>query len=50
MEQNARAALTVADHGFVLEMGEFALHGPAAELAQDPRVIDTYLGAARKNR
>jgi branched-chain amino acid transport system substrate-binding protein len=31
----------------VLEMGEIALEGPAAELARDPRVIDTYLGAAR---
>ncbi len=48
VEQNARAALAVADHGYVLEMGEVSLHGPAAELAQDPRVIDTYLGAARK--
>ncbi len=47
VEQNARAALAVADHGYVLEMGELALQGPAAELAQDPRVIDTYLGAAR---
>jgi branched-chain amino acid transport system ATP-binding protein len=47
VEQNARAALQVADHGYVLEMGEFALQGPAAELALDPRVIDTYLGAAR---
>ena len=48
VEQNARAALEVADHGYVLEMGEIALEGPAAELARDPRVIDTYLGAARK--
>jgi branched-chain amino acid transport system ATP-binding protein len=48
VEQNARAALAVADHGYVLEMGEVSLHGPAAELAQDSRVIDTYLGAARK--
>jgi branched-chain amino acid transport system ATP-binding protein len=47
VEQNARAALQVADHGYVLEMGEFALQGPAQELALDPRVIDTYLGAAR---
>ena len=47
VEQNARAALEVADHGYVLEMGEIALSGPAAELARDPRVIDTYLGAAR---
>jgi branched-chain amino acid transport system ATP-binding protein len=48
VEQNARAALEVADRGYVLEMGEIALEGPAAELARDPRVIDTYLGAARK--
>lgn len=48
IEQNARAALAVADHGYVLEMGELALQGPAAELAQDSRVIDTYLGTAKK--
>jgi branched-chain amino acid transport system ATP-binding protein len=48
IEQNARAALEVADHGYVLETGSFALQGPASELAGDPRVIDTYLGAARQ--
>ena len=48
VEQNARAALAVADHGTVLEMGEVSLAGPATQLANDPRVIDTYLGAARK--
>ena len=48
VEQNARAALETADFGYVLEMGEVALSGPAEELATDPRVIDTYLGAARK--
>lgn len=48
VEQNARAALAVADQGYVLEMGEIGLHGPASQLAQDPRVIDTYLGAAKK--
>ena len=47
VEQNARAALDVADHGYVLEMGEIALDGPARDLAKDSRVIDTYLGAAR---
>ena len=49
IEQNARAALAVADYGYVLEMGELSLHGPSAALAEDPRVIDTYLGAARKD-
>ena len=48
VEQNARAALQVADYGYVLEMGELGLHGPADTLASDPRVIDTYLGAARQ--
>jgi branched-chain amino acid transport system ATP-binding protein len=48
VEQNARAALEVADYGYVLEMGEIALEGPASELARDPRVIETYLGASRK--
>ena len=48
VEQNARAALEVADHAYVLEMGEIALQGPARELAADPRLIDTYLGAAQK--
>ena len=49
VEQNARAALAVADHGYVLEMGDIALQGPAHALAQDSRVIDTYLGAAKKD-
>ena len=47
VEQNARAALEVADYGYVLETGEIGLHGPASELAHDPRVIETYLGATR---
>jgi branched-chain amino acid transport system ATP-binding protein len=44
IEQNARAALEVADHGYVLETGRIVLDGPARELAGDARVIDTYLG------
>ena len=40
VEQNARAALEVADYGYVLEMGEIALEGAAADLAKDPRVIE----------
>jgi len=47
VEQNARAALEVADYGYVLETGEIGLHGPARELSGDPRVIETYLGATR---
>ena len=48
VEQNARAALDVADYAYVLETGELRLHGPASELAHDPRVVETYLGAARR--
>ena len=48
IEQNARAALQIADYGYVLETGDIALHGPAAELASNPRVIDSYLGLARR--
>ncbi len=47
VEQNARAALEVADYGYVLETGDLVLQGPATELAVDPRVIETYLGAKR---
>lgn len=44
IEQNARAALQVADHAYVLEMGRVTMAGPAKELAQDPRVAEVYLG------
>ena len=44
VEQNARAALAVADRAYVLEMGSVALSGKASELASDPRIIETYLG------
>ncbi|MDE2082072.1 MAG: ABC transporter ATP-binding protein [Burkholderiales bacterium] len=50
VEQNARAALAVADHGYVLETGCFVLQGPARQLAGDARVIETYLGAAAPSR
>jgi len=47
VEQNARAALQVADYGYVLETGEIALHGPAHDLADNPRVIESYLGLGK---
>jgi branched-chain amino acid transport system ATP-binding protein len=47
VEQNARAALQVADYGYVLEMGRVALEGPCADLAEDARVVETYLGRKR---
>ncbi|SEB21330.1 ABC transporter ATP-binding protein [Variovorax sp. YR216] len=49
VEQNARAALQVADRGYVLETGAVALTGPAQALLHDRRIIDTYLGLGNKN-
>jgi branched-chain amino acid transport system ATP-binding protein len=46
VEQNVRAALKVADYGYVMEGGRFVLEGPAAQLRDDPRVRDAYLGGA----
>ena len=44
VEQNARAALKVADRGYVLETGRIILDGAAAELREDPEVQRAYLG------
>jgi branched-chain amino acid transport system ATP-binding protein len=48
IEQNARAALQVSDHGYVLETGDVSMQGAATELASNPKVIETYLGLSRK--
>ncbi|MHB0770572.1 ABC transporter ATP-binding protein [Bradyrhizobium sp. 5.13L] len=44
VEQNARAALQIADYGYVIEGGRVVLEGPAAELQADANVVATYLG------
>jgi branched-chain amino acid transport system ATP-binding protein len=44
VEQNASAALEVADYALVLETGRIVLEGPAAEVANDPAVVAAYLG------
>jgi branched-chain amino acid transport system ATP-binding protein len=44
VEQNARAALELADRAYVMESGQVVAEGPAAELARDERVQIAYLG------
>jgi branched-chain amino acid transport system ATP-binding protein len=44
IEQNARRALEVADHGYILEQGRIVLEGPAQELQENPDVKEFYLG------
>jgi branched-chain amino acid transport system ATP-binding protein len=44
VDQNARAALAIADRAYVMETGRIVLHGPAAELLRDPQVQQAYLG------
>lgn len=44
VEQNARAALKVAHHSYVLERGEIVMEGLAGELLHNPRVKEVYLG------
>ncbi|MCP9791054.1 ABC transporter ATP-binding protein [Vulcanococcus limneticus Candia 3F8] len=44
VEQNAQAALSIADRGVVLEAGRLTLAGPAAELLADPTLQAAYLG------
>jgi branched-chain amino acid transport system ATP-binding protein len=44
VDQNARAALAVADRGYVMETGRIVAEGRAAELLRDPKVQHAYLG------
>ena len=44
VEQNAKAALQIADRAYVMELGSFILDGAASAVAADPRVIASYLG------
>jgi branched-chain amino acid transport system ATP-binding protein len=44
VEQNARAALQIADRGYVLETGRVTLEGDSTALAADPRIVEMYLG------
>jgi branched-chain amino acid transport system ATP-binding protein len=44
VEQNAQAALQIADRAYVMELGEFVLNGPAKDIAANQRVAASYLG------
>jgi branched-chain amino acid transport system ATP-binding protein len=44
VEQNARVALSASQYGYVLENGEIRLHGPSAELIDNPEIRAAYLG------
>ena len=44
IEQNANMALSIANRAYVLETGNIAIEGAAADLAKDPRVKNAYLG------
>jgi branched-chain amino acid transport system ATP-binding protein len=44
VEQNARAALEVADYAYVMELGAITTQGSPAEISGDPRLVESYLG------
>ena len=44
VEQNARAALEVADYTYVMELGAITTQGSPAEISNDPRLVESYLG------
>ena len=44
VEQNALATLKIADYAYVLELGKISMHGEAATLMQNPRLVEAYLG------
>jgi len=50
VEQNARAALHIADRAYVMELGEFVLHGAANDVAHNERVAASYLGFKSEGR
>ena len=44
VEQNARAALSIADQGYVMELGRVVMSGPGPELLRDEKIRQAYLG------
>jgi branched-chain amino acid transport system ATP-binding protein len=50
IEQNARAALEIADRGYVVELGNIITHGPARDLLANTDIVSAYLGNAGQGR
>ncbi len=49
VEQNAKAALKLADRGYVLEVGKIVMEGTSQELMSSPKIQEAYLGKKKKN-
>lgn len=47
VEQNVRQAIKIAHYAYVMETGRIVLHGQANDIANDPRVLEAYLGGRR---
>lgn len=47
VEQNVRQAIKIAHYAYVMETGRIVLHGKAADIANDPRVLEAYLGGRK---
>ena len=47
VEQNALATLKIADYGYVLELGKISMEGPAAELLDNEKLKEAYLGGSK---
>ena len=50
VEQNARAALQIADYAYVMELGRITSKGEPGEIARDPRLVDSYLGLGEEEK
>lgn len=49
IEQNARAALQIADNAYVMELGLITAQGTASEISSNPRLVESYLGLGGTN-
>ena len=47
VEQNVRQAIKIAHYAYVMETGRIVLHGKAEDIANDPRVMEAYLGGRK---